>query len=407
MSRFAIFGINYAPESTGNAPYTAAYAEALAAAGHTVTVVSGYQHYPEWTSQHRRWRWSGSRTGGPRLIRVPHAVPAKPDARGRFALEASYGLATLPAMAMVGRIDAAIGVIPTLSGGLAARVAGTLQRVPTGLLVQDLMSTAAAQGGVPGASRRVASAVAVAERRIVKGAHVASVARGFEQPLHEIGARSVTYLPNFAHLPPGRGEDVETVRDRHGIPRDAFVVGYAGNLGYKQDLATVLAAAWRLRDYTDIYFVVVGEGAQRDMVQESFLGEAVRGQLLPLQPAGEVPDLLRAFDLLLAPQRATVVDMSVPSKLTAYFSTGRPVLAAASDHSETAAQVHASGGGIVVPPGDPDALVGAIQALRCDPDLRARMGASAAAYASDAFDPGRAVERFVAWCEELADERQW
>src|SRR5690606_18200265 len=101
VARFLITGINYAPEPIGNAPYTAAYAEALAAAGHRVDVVTGYPHYPEWTAEHRRLCWSAEAARGVRVHRVPHAVPARADALGRFRLEASFGLATLPSMARV------------------------------------------------------------------------------------------------------------------------------------------------------------------------------------------------------------------------------------------------------------------------------------------------------------------
>ncbi|MCA9849849.1 MAG: glycosyltransferase WbuB, partial [Dehalococcoidia bacterium] len=123
MARFLVTGLHYAPEPLGNAPYTTAYAEALAAAGHRVDVVTGYPHYPEWTSDRREWRWRTELVNGVRVHRVPHLVPSTPDAKGRLLLEASYGLATLPEVARRSA-DAVIGVIPTLSGGLAARLAG-------------------------------------------------------------------------------------------------------------------------------------------------------------------------------------------------------------------------------------------------------------------------------------------
>lgn len=402
MTHFAVFGINYAPEPTGNAPYTTAYAEGLVEAGHRVTVVSGYPHYPSWSSRERRWRWDADEVNGVRLIRVPHAVPEAPSARGRLALESSYGLATVPALARIGGFDAAIGVVPALSGGLAARLAGTLRRVPVGLLVQDLMSAAAAQGGVPGAGRRIVQAVAATERRIVRGAHVAAVAHGFEVPLTEMGARSTTYVPNFSVLPAGRGRSATEVREALGIPCDAFVVGYSGNLGFKQDITTLLTAAARFRTDPNVYFVLIGDGAQRDLVEETVNLGTVRGRFLPLRPAEEVPDTLASFDVLLATQRATEVDMSIPSKLTAYFSAGRPVVAAASRQSETAAQILASGGGVVVPPGDPVALAAAIEDLRADRGSCEQMGCAGALYARDAFDRPRAIQRFVSWAEGVA-----
>ncbi|PKN80151.1 MAG: glycosyltransferase WbuB, partial [Chloroflexi bacterium HGW-Chloroflexi-9] len=145
MARFLLTGLNYAPEPIGNAPYTTAYAEALAAAGHRVDVVTGYPHYPEWTADRRRLRWTVEESRGVRVHRVPHTVPARPDTLGRLRMEASFGLATLPVLARV-PCDAAIGVVPTLSGGLAARVAGAVHRRPVGMLVQDLVSAAARHG---------------------------------------------------------------------------------------------------------------------------------------------------------------------------------------------------------------------------------------------------------------------
>ncbi len=401
MTRFLITGLHYAPEPLGNAPYTTAYAEALAAAGHRIDVVTGYPHYPEWTTDRRRWRWTSEVVSGVHVHRVPHGVPSDPDALGRLLLEGSYGLATLPEVARR-PYDAVIGVIPTLSGGLAARVAGMVRRRPVGLLVQDLVSAAALHGGVPGASQRIARAVGAVERRVLRGADVAVVARGFEAPVRAAGACSATHLPNFTTLAGSLDRPREETRARLGLAADAFVVGYSGNLGYKQDFDTVIAAATLLRDDPEICFLVVGEGSQRPRIAEALARGEMRGVLHPLQPIEEVPAILDAADLLLAPQRPTDIDMSIPSKLTAYLASGRPVIAAASDQSETAAQVRASAGGVIVPPEDPTALAAAIRSLRADETRRHALGEAGRAYALDAFDRGRAEARFVAWAEAVA-----
>jgi glycosyltransferase involved in cell wall biosynthesis len=304
-------------------------------------------------------------------------------------------------MALLGRVDAAIGVVPSLSGGVAARVAGMLRRRPVGLLVQDLMSAAAAQGGVPGSSGRVAGAVGAVERRIVRGARVATVARGFQAPLEAMGAAAVTYLPNFTTMPPGDNRPVAETRERLGIPHGAFVVGYSGNLGYKQDFETVIAAARLLHHDPSCLFLFVGEGSQRALIDASIQSGDIHGLRLPLQPSDQAFDLLRACDLLLAPQRATDLDMSVPSKLTAYLAAGRPVLAAASAHSETADQVRRSGGGSVIDPGDPVLLARTIQELRAEPSRLEVMGATGRRHAECEFTRQAAEVRFVEWAESL------
>jgi colanic acid biosynthesis glycosyl transferase WcaI len=51
-TRIAVVGINYAPETSGIAPYTTEMCEFLASAGAEVTVLTGIPHYPEWRVTH-------------------------------------------------------------------------------------------------------------------------------------------------------------------------------------------------------------------------------------------------------------------------------------------------------------------------------------------------------------------
>ena len=46
--RLTIIGINYAPESSGIAPYAAALAQGMTTLGWQVKVITGYPSYPQW-----------------------------------------------------------------------------------------------------------------------------------------------------------------------------------------------------------------------------------------------------------------------------------------------------------------------------------------------------------------------
>jgi colanic acid biosynthesis glycosyl transferase WcaI len=81
----------------------------------------------------------------------------------------------------------------------------------------------------------------------------------------------------------------------------------------------------------------------------------------------EFTDVLAAADVLLLHERAGVVEMCVPSKLTSYFAAGRPVLAATSPRSAAAHEISASGAGTVVDPGDPSVLLEALRSLASQP----------------------------------------
>lgn len=118
-------------------------------------------------------------------------------------------------------------------------------------------------------------------------------------------------------------------------------------------------------------------------------------QLLPPADTVDFPDVLAAADVLLVNERASAVDMSLPSKLTSYFSAGVPVLAAVPPDGGTAAEVVRSGGGVLVAPENPAALLVALLALGDSPDERARLGAAGARHAAEHLSAEAALGRLV------------
>ncbi len=73
--------------------------------------------------------------------------------------------------------------------------------------------------------------------------------------------------------------------------------------------------------------------------------------------------------MLLVNELPGLTEMSVPSKLTTYWSSSRPVVAAVDPGSTTAGEITTSGAGVLVAPADPEALVDAIEKLMVDPTL--------------------------------------
>ena len=118
---------------------------------------------------------------------------------------------------------------------------------------------------------------------------------------------------------------------------------------------------------------------------------------------------MQAADVLLVNQRASVTDMSLPSKLTSYFAAGRPVVAAASPDSETAHEVESAGAGLVVPPSDPAAFRDAILALKDDQALFDRLAARGAEYARSTLSREAALAEYEAFLSAIVagGRRNW
>src|SRR3954451_7665599 len=97
--------------------------------------------------------------------------------------------------------------------------------------------------------------------------------------------------------------------------------------------------------------------------------------------------------------------MSLPSKLTSYFASGRPVLAAVAPDSETRREIDASRGGIVVPAGDPDALANALLRLQAEPERADELAQYGLDYARTVLDPETILAGYENFARRVASSR--
>jgi glycosyltransferase involved in cell wall biosynthesis len=403
--RVLVIGINYRPELTGIGPYTTGLAEHLAARGDDVTVITGLPHYPAWRIARgtpRRILGEGT-LGGVRVIRAAHYVPRRQDAGRRALYEATFGITGLLASSRADTPQAIVGVVPSLSGGVLARLLGRRFGAPYGLLFQDLMGPAARQSGMRGGGI-VASATTVAERWTARGARaIGIVASSFGPYVGSLGVGPdrIVHVPNWsraqtADLP------VTTVRERFGWTDGCQIVLHAGNIGLKQGLEQVVdAARLAARRGDPVRFVLSGGGNQGDEIRASAAGLA-NIEFLGLQPDAMHANLLAAADVLLLSERPSQVDMSLPSKLTAYYAAGRPIVAAVGVDGASAVEVERSGAGIVVPAGAPDALLDALARLRSETGLAARLAAAGPVYAQAHTSARACLARGAAFVDRIA-----
>lgn len=403
--RVLIIGINYRPELTGIGPYTAGLAEHLADRGDQVNVVTGLPHYPAWriATGSRRALWSRETIKRVDVVRAAHYVPASQSALRRGAYEATFGLTCLLAALNLPRPDVVLGMVPSLSGGLLARVAARRFRVPYGILFQDLMGPAAGHSGVPGGGR-VARATTAAEAWAVdEAAAVGVVTTAFEPYLRGIGVPGpvIHHVPNWSRVTVPT-LTVDETRERFGWDDERLIVLHAGNMGYKQGLEQVIDAARVAAQRGDpIRFVLSGGGNRAHNIREAAAG-LPNLTIVGLQPDGIHASLLAAADILLLSERASQIEMSLPSKLTSYFTAGRPIVAAVPAGGASATEVGRSGAGIVVDAGEPEALLAALARLRADPSLRARLGAAGSEYAAANTSATACLERAAAFVDAIA-----
>ena len=398
--RLLLVGINYAPEETGIAPYTTDLAEHLSHNGWSVSVLTGIPHYPHWRvpTEYRSTLRARETPNRVDVHRFRHYVPSHQTALRRATYELTF-LANATA-AREPRPDCVVGVIPSLGGGVIAAERARRHRVPFGLVIQDLMGPAAAQSGIPGGGVAAGPVQALERWVTTRAAGVAVVAEAFRPYLERLGVapERIAHVGNWSHVSPPTGRR-EHWRQVMGWSADEHIVLHAGNMGYKQGLDNVVEAA-RLAAATGSRnrFVLMGDGSDRARLQAAGSGLPTLKFLDP-QPNDSFMDVLAAADVLLLNEQSTVVDMSLPSKITSYFLAGRPVVAAVREDGSTAAALRASGAALLVPPRDPPALLAALATLAEDSHLQDELRTRSVAHAQAHFDKAtqlQRAERFIA-----------
>lgn len=355
----------YAPETTGNAPYVTSLARGLAALGHSVSVIAGAPHYPGWRILPPE-QWAADEvTDGVHVQRVTSFVPAKPTFLTRIVYELGFGLRFA---ARVSRnADVVLLVSPSLFASLVVRgrLALSSRRPAVALWVQDLYSAGVAE--TPGAAARLlSSAMAAVEGVLLRSVSSVAVIHDrfgdFASRRLRVAPDNILVIRNWTHVVPTNAVDRSAVRERMGWTRPGeVIVVHAGNMGAKQGLENVVDAARHAEERRlPVRFVLLGDGNQRAALKARARG-CDRVDFIDPLPGDAFMEVLAAADVLLVNERPSLREAALPSKLTTYFATGRPVLAATDATSTTADEIRASGAGRVVPPADPEALtIGAL-----------------------------------------------
>ncbi|MFE6664621.1 glycosyltransferase [Streptomyces sp. NPDC057697] len=400
-----VVSTNYAPELTGIGPYAAQLAEHWAAAGADTHVLTGMPHYPSWrTDPEYRGVWRVvERRAGVTLHRRRHYVPSRQTALRRGLFETTVLVHGLLPPPVPPRPDAVVSQIPSLAGGVVGARLAARHRVPYVPVVQDLMGAAAAQSGIRGGGGAAAVASA-AERYALRSAALVGVIHESFVPRvigYGVDPARIRTVPNWSHVQAPSADRART-RARLGWSEGTPVVLHSGNMGLKQGLEVLVDAA---RLAPGIRVVLMGDGNQREALLERAAG--LRNlDILPPAGADEFTDVLAAADVLAVTQRASVLDMSVPSKLTSYFVSGRPVVASVAEGGGTAQEVQRSGAGLLVAPEDPAALLSAVRKLVEAPAGADALGANGPQYVARHLSREAGLARFDALLTEVLADAQ-
>lgn len=409
--RVLIYSYNYYPEPIGIAPLMTELAEGLVRLGHEVRVVTGMPNYPQrqiYEGYRDKFYCTETRNGV--LIQRSFIwVKPKPSLLDRLLLDGSFVVSSFFQALRGWRPDVILLTVPPLPVCLPAALLGTVYNCPIVLNVQDILPEAAVHVGLL-RSKTMIRILEGLEKFSYRTAHTISViADGFVDNLVNKGvpAQKIACIPNWVDTQFIRPLDKEenAFRKAHGLD-GKFVIMYSGNIALTQGLETVVEAAVRLQQHSDIAFVIVGEPGAIAKLQEYCTTCGVTNvHLLPFQPRAKLPEMLAAADVGLIVQKHNVVSFNMPSKTQVLLASGRAIVASVPSTGSAAKAIEKSRGGIVVAPENPEALAASVLELYQNPELAERLGYQGRQFAVERYSFEQALSQYESLFYSVIESR--
>lgn len=293
--------------------------------------------------------------------------------------------------------DVVIGTSPTFFAAMGAIGLAQKQKIPFIMEVRDLWPAIFVELGVL-KNRQIIGLLERWEMWMYKRAtKIVTVTNAFRENLitRGITPEKIHTIPNGADINYWQPtQTAPTLRQKLNL-KDRFVVLYIGAHGISQALSHILDSAALLRTNPDIHFLFVGDGAEKEMLQQ-------RTQQLGLSNVTfhgsvakeEVKDFYALADVCLIPLRdIPLFDTFIPSKMFEIMSMARPIIG--SVRGEPANILQASGGAIVVPPEDSQAIAAAILTLQQQPNRCAELSASGRKYVSSHYSRQHLANEYI------------
>ena len=201
----------------------------------------------------------------------------------------------------------------------------------------------------------------------------------------------LTVIPNGVEVERyGASIDRGVVRSSIGVPADAPMAIVVAKLMTQKGHVVLLDALHGVHEqFPQLRTVLVGEGELRGELEAQVQRERLGGQVVFLGDRADIPALLAASDVFVLPS----LWEGLPMALLEAMASGLPVIASAV--SGTRQVVEPGRSGVLVPPGDPDALSQAITRVLGDPAFAARLGAAARVRVEDCYSARAQAQRHV------------
>ena len=368
----------FPPDMGGASTRVSNVVKGLLRKGCEVKVVAAFPHYPHGKVpvKYKGKPVVPEQAGGAKVLRV--WIPSLPHSSvvNRVVLHACFIVSCLFALPFVGGVDVVWAANPNLFCFFPAVVYGFVKRVSIVRNVDDLWPEVFYELGLVRSKLMRKTLDFLAWLSYVVPAAVTPISAGYKRRI----VQKYNVCAEKIHVIEVGVDGVEPLNLNEG-KKGQFVVMYSGVLGLGYDFDVVLEAARILAKDDDIVFVIRGVGELGPRLRRQIRSLNLRNVVLDTSflPKDKLVALLCSADVFVLPMAsASFVDEGLPTKVFEYQAYGKPIICCSG--GQPGRYVSETESGVVVKPGDYEALAKAVLYLRENRDVAEKLGASGRRY---------------------------
>ncbi|MGD8641034.1 MAG: glycosyltransferase family 4 protein [Gammaproteobacteria bacterium] len=394
-----VFLSHYFPPEV-NAPATRTYehCKEWIRNGHQVTVVTCVPNHPRGKIYpgYKNRLYQVEEKDGIKVVRLWTYVTANEGFLKRTLNYISYKISAILATPFIGKADVVVSTSPQFFNGLAGYVVSRLKGAPWILEIRDLWPESILTVGAINNKHVIRFLEWLEMFAYRKADRIVPVTNAFkdymvakgiaEDKIHVIknGVDLSFYDPVLVSNPLTRELEVD----------NKFVVSYFGTHGMAHNLETILYAADQLRDYRDIVFMMVGDGAERKKLlqlrDEMQLDNVI---MLEQQPKQQMPYLWQLSNVsLVLLKKSRLFKTVIPSKIFESMAMQKPVILGV--EGESSEIINDANAGFTIEPENDGELAEKVLRLYNDSELCHMMGKNGRSHVTEFYDRSVLARRF-------------
>lgn len=237
-----------------------------------------------------------------------------------------------------------------------------------------------------------------------KADHVVVVTPAFRKFLIEnwnLSSDKISVVENGVETDLFSPKDGKALRHDIGAER-RFVVSYIGTIGMAHGLDTLINAAAQLQQVApEVLFVLVGEGSDRQRLQEIANSRGLNNLLfVGQQPRNRVPEFIAASDASLVLLKNTELFKTViPTKMLEFMACGKPLILGVDGQARHI--MESARAGIFIEPENSRQLAEAVLRLANSPALRDELGRNGRRHILEHFSRRKTATTYIDVLQEI------